>query len=50
MSNTSASEENVESPSTYGNEAYKQHRIHEKKKQHRREPSSESNDVKLPGT
>jgi hypothetical protein len=52
MSNTDASEENVESPSTYGNEAYKQHRIQEKKKQHRREeePSSEPNDVKWPGT
>lgn len=52
MSNTNASEENVESPSTYGNEAYKQHRIQEKKKQHQREeePSSESNDVKLPET
>ena len=52
MSNINASEENVESPSTYGNEAYKQHRIQEKKKQHQREekPSSDSNDVKLPGT
>jgi hypothetical protein len=52
MSNTNASEENVESPSTYGNEAYKQHRIQEKKRQHQREEeySSESNDVKLPET
>jgi hypothetical protein len=51
MSNVNASEENVESPSTYGNEAYKQHRMQEKKKQHKREePSLESNDVKLPGT
>jgi len=33
MSNTNASEENVESPSTYGNEAYTQHRKEEKKKQ-----------------
>jgi hypothetical protein len=53
MSNTNASEENVESPSTYGNEAYKEHRKQEKKKQHRREQEerySESNDVKWPGT
>ena len=53
MNNTNASEENVESPSTYGNEAYKEHRKQEKKKQHRREQeerSSESNDVKWPGT
>jgi hypothetical protein len=35
MSNTNASEENVESPSTYGNEAYTQHRKEEKKKQER---------------
>jgi hypothetical protein len=52
MSNTDASEENVESPSTYGNEAYKQHRMQEKKKQNRRkeDPSLESNDVEWPGT
>ena len=53
MSNTNASEENVESPSTYGNEAYKQHRKQEKKKQHKQrqeERPSESNDVKWPGT
>ena len=52
MSNTNASEENVESPSTYGNEAYKQHRIQEKKRQYQREEeySSESDDVKLPET
>ena len=31
MSNTNASEENVESPSTYGNEAYKEHRKQEKR-------------------
>ena len=52
MSNTNASEENVESPSTYGNEAYKQHRKQEKKKQHKQkqeERHSESNDVKWPG-
>ncbi|MFL6347669.1 MAG: hypothetical protein ACJ72X_05175 [Nitrososphaeraceae archaeon] len=53
MSNTNASEGNVESPSTYGNEAYKQHRKQEKKKQHKQtqeERPSESNDVKWPGT
>jgi hypothetical protein len=53
MNNTNASEENVESPSTYGNEAYKQHRKQEKKKQQLRrqaERSSESNDAKWPGT
>jgi hypothetical protein len=52
MSNTDASEGNVESQSTYGNEAYKQHRMQEKKKQHSREEdhSLESNDVKWPGT
>lgn len=52
MSNINASEENVESPSSYGNEAYKQHRIREKKKQHRLEDghSSEPNDVKWPAT
>jgi hypothetical protein len=32
MSNTKASEENVESPSTYGNEAYQRYRKKEKKK------------------
>jgi hypothetical protein len=31
MSNTTASEENTESPSTYGNEAYKEYRKTEKK-------------------
>ncbi|HYZ49768.1 MAG TPA: hypothetical protein VE593_02695 [Nitrososphaeraceae archaeon] len=52
MSNTNASEENVESPSSYGNEAYKQHRIQEKKKGRRQEDdhSSEPNDVKWPAT
>jgi len=52
MSNTDASEENVESPSYYGNEAYKQHRIQEKKKQRKLEDdhSSEPNDVKWPAT
>ena len=50
MSNTNASEENVESPSSYGNEAYKQHRIQEKEKKKQRRPeddhSLEPNDVK----
>jgi hypothetical protein len=37
MSNTEASEDNTESPSTYGNEAYKGYRK-EKKKKHKEEP------------
>jgi hypothetical protein len=32
MSNANASEDNVESPSTYGREAYEQHRKEEKRK------------------
>ncbi|HKX20680.1 MAG TPA: hypothetical protein VJM74_03295 [Nitrososphaeraceae archaeon] len=32
MSNSEASEENVKSPSTYGNEAYQRYRKKEKKK------------------
>lgn len=32
MSNTGASEENVKSPSTYGNEGYQEYRKKEKKK------------------
>jgi hypothetical protein len=32
MSNTEASEENVKSPSTYGNEGYQEYRKKEKKK------------------
>ena len=32
MSNINATEDSVESPSTYGNEAYKEHRKNEKKK------------------
>ena len=32
MSNTGASEENIKSPSTYGNEAYQHYRKKEKKK------------------
>jgi len=32
MSNTGASEENIKSPSTYGNEAYQQYRKKGKKK------------------
>jgi hypothetical protein len=33
MSNTEASEDNIESPSTYGNEAYKGYRKEKKEKQ-----------------
>jgi len=33
MSNIKASEENTESPSTYGNEAYKEYRKTKKKEQ-----------------
>jgi hypothetical protein len=32
MSNTNASEENTESPSTYGNEGYKEYRKRQKSK------------------
>ena len=32
MSNTNASEDNVESPSTYGNEGYKEYRKKERSK------------------
>ena len=32
MSNTNASDDNVESPSTYGNEGYKEYRKKEKSK------------------
>ena len=32
MSNTEASEDNVKSPSTYGNEGYQEYRKKEKKK------------------
>ena len=45
MSNTNASEDNIESPSTYGNEAYTQHRKEEKKKQESmKDDSLQSND------
>jgi hypothetical protein len=37
LSNINASEDNVESPSTYGNEAYKEHRKEEKKKKKKKE-------------
>jgi hypothetical protein len=37
MSNTNATEGNVESPSTYGGEGYKNYRKKEKKKQEERE-------------
>jgi hypothetical protein len=47
MSNINASEENVESPSTYGNEAYMEHRKEEKKKkQQKSEVSLEPKEVK----
>ena len=43
MSNTNASEDNIESPSTYGGQAYEQHRKEEKKKkQHQSEKIAES--------
>ena len=43
MSNTNASEDNIESPSTYGGQAYEQHRKEEKKKkQHQGEEAAES--------
>jgi hypothetical protein len=37
MSNTEASEDNTESPSTYGNEAYKGYRKEKKKNQKQKE-------------
>jgi hypothetical protein len=43
MSNIEASEDNVESPSTYGNEAYKGYRKDKKKKQ---KEDSESGEIK----
>jgi|RhiMetdeSRZDD1v2_1073273.scaffolds.fasta_scaffold3932154_1 hypothetical protein len=42
MSNTNASEDNAESPSTYGNDAYKSYRKDKKQE----EKSSKSNDIK----
>jgi hypothetical protein len=41
MSNTEASEENVKSPSTYGNEGYKEYRKREKRK-NKTDPEKES--------
>ena len=42
MSNTNASEENVESPSTYGNEGYKEYR---KKERSKVKDSSSQNEI-----
>jgi hypothetical protein len=46
MSNINASEENVESPSTYGNEAYKEHRKEEKKKKQQKENDLKPDEIK----
>jgi hypothetical protein len=46
MSNINASEENVESPSTYGNEAYKEHRKGEKKKKQQKEDDLKPDEIK----
>jgi hypothetical protein len=46
MSNINASEENVESPSTYGNEAYKEHRKEEKKKKQQKEDDLKPDEIK----
>jgi hypothetical protein len=46
MSNINASEENVESPSTYGNEAYKEHRKEEKKKKQHKEDDLKPDEIK----
>lgn len=46
MSNINASEENVESPSTYGNEAYKEHRKEEKKKKRHKEDDLKPDEIK----
>lgn len=43
MSNTNASEENVESPSTYGNEGYKEYRKKVKSKVKDRSSQDEIN-------
>jgi hypothetical protein len=40
MSNIKASEENTESPSTYGNEAYKEYRKTKKKDEKKEQPDS----------
>ena len=47
MSNTNASEENVESPSTYGNEGYKEYR---KKVKSKVKDSSFQNEINGSGT
>jgi hypothetical protein len=46
LSNINASEDNVESPSTYGNEAYKEHRKEEKKKKKKNEDNLKQTDIK----
>ena len=43
MSNVEATDDNIESPSTYGNEAYKGYRKDKKKKQ---KEDSESGEIK----
>jgi hypothetical protein len=45
MSNTNASEDNVESPSTYGNEGYKEYRKKEKSKDACKVSQNEANQV-----
>ena len=42
MSNTNASEDNVESPSTYGNESYKEYRKKEKSKEKSKDAATSS--------
>jgi hypothetical protein len=46
LSNINASEDNVESPSTYGNEAYQEHRKEEKKKKKKNEDNLKQTDIK----
>jgi hypothetical protein len=46
LSNINASEDNVESPSTYGNEAYTEHRKEEKKKKKKKEDNLKQTDIK----
>jgi hypothetical protein len=45
MSNTNASEDNTESPSTYGNEGYKEYRKKEKSKDAGKVSQNEPNQV-----
>jgi hypothetical protein len=45
MSNTNASEDNVESPSTYGNESYKEYRKKEKSKDAATSSQNEANHI-----